>query len=71
MRALDTLSRGDLIRLAERSLRHLVTSRKLSGGSRSGDGTATKMALASFFGTGRDEDINPYIACRDLLATHV
>ena len=37
---------------AERSLRHLVTSRKISGGTRSGQGTDSKMTLASLFGTG-------------------
>ena len=36
---------------AERSLRHLVTSRKISGGTRSGQGTDSKMTLASLFGT--------------------
>ena len=30
---------------AERSLRHLVTSRKISGGTRSGQGTDSKMTL--------------------------
>jgi transposase len=53
---------------AERSLRHLVTSRKISGGSRSSDGTDTKMALATLFGTWRAQDINPYLACRQLLS---
>ena len=40
---------------AERSLRHLVTSRKISGGTRSGQGTDSKMTLASLFGTWRAE----------------
>lgn len=56
---------------AERSLRHLVTSRKISGGSRSPDGTATKMALATLFGTWRAQDVNPYLACRQILAPQV
>ena len=56
---------------AERSLRHLVTSRKISGGSRSPDGTATKVALATLFGTWRAQDINPYLACRQLLSPQV
>jgi hypothetical protein len=30
---------------AERSLRHLVTCRKISGGTRSAEGTSTKMTL--------------------------
>ena len=36
---------------AERSLRHLVVSRKIGGGTRSARGTDSKMALASLFGT--------------------
>ena len=38
---------------AERSRRHLVVSRKVSGGTRSEQGTDTKMTLASIFGTWR------------------
>jgi transposase len=56
---------------AERSLRHLVTSRKISGGSRSPDGTATKMTLATLFGTWRAQHANPYLACRQLLSPQV
>lgn len=56
---------------AERSLRHLVTSRKISGGSRSDDGSATKMALATLFGTWRAQGANPYLACRQLLSPQV
>ena len=56
---------------AERSLRHLVTSRKISGGSRSPNGTATKMALATLFGTWRAQGVNPYFACRQLLSPQV
>ena len=37
---------------AERSLRHLVTSRKISGGTRSGQGTDSKMTLASSLAPG-------------------
>jgi hypothetical protein len=54
---------------AERSLRHLVVRRKISGGTRSARGTATTMTLASLFGTWRVQGINPYHACRDLLAS--
>src|SRR5436305_986729 len=53
---------------AERSLRHLVTSRKISGGTRSGQGTATKMATSSLFGTWRLQGLDPLLACRRLLA---
>jgi transposase len=52
---------------AERSLRHLVTSRKISGGTRSAAGTETKMALCSLFGTWRARGLNPLVACRQLL----
>jgi len=53
---------------AERSLRHLVTSRKISGGTRSPAGTATKMTLASLFGTWRLHRRDPLAECRALLA---
>jgi transposase len=53
---------------AERSLRHLVTSRKISGGTRSAAGTGTKMALATLFGTWRAQDLDPLAECRRLLA---
>ncbi len=52
---------------AERSLRPLVVSRKISGGTRSSRGTATRITLASLFGTWRAQGINPYVACLDLL----
>ena len=54
---------------AERSLRHLVVSRKVSGGTRSDRGTATKMTLASIFGTWRAQGLNTLNACRQLLAS--
>ena len=54
---------------AERSLRPLVISRKISGGTRSGRGTGTKMALASIFGTWRAQGLNPLTSCRQLLAS--
>jgi transposase len=52
---------------AERSLRHLVTSRKISGGTQSPRGTRTKMTLASLFGTWRLQGLNPLQQCRTLL----
>lgn len=52
---------------AERSLRHLVVSRKISGGTRSEQGTNSKMALASLFGTWRAQDLNPLFESRQLL----
>ena len=54
---------------AERSLRHLVVSRKISGGTRSERGTNTKMALASLFGTWRANGLNPLLHCRNLLVS--
>ena len=54
---------------AERSLRPLVTSRKISGGTRSPQGTDTKMTLASIFGTWRAHGLNPLTTCRQLLAS--
>ena len=52
---------------AERSLRHLVVSRKVSGGTRSEQGTDTKMTLATIFSTWRAQGLNPLTACRQLL----
>jgi transposase len=52
---------------AERSLRHLVTARKISGGTRSDQGTDTRMTLATVFGTWRARGIDPLLACRQLL----
>ena len=54
---------------AERSLRHLVVSRKISGGTRSRAGTTAKMTLASLFGTWRVQGRNPFAECRALLAS--
>jgi transposase len=54
---------------AERSLRHLVIIRKISGGTRSAEGTETKMALASLFGTWRAQGLDPFLQCRLLLSS--
>lgn len=48
---------------AERALRPLVVSRKVSGGTRSDAGSKTKAALASLFGTWLARGQNPYTAC--------
>jgi len=53
--------------LAERSLRPLVTARKISGGTRSPAGTATRMALASLVGTWTARGLNPFSECLTLL----
>ena len=55
---------------AERSLRHLVISRKISGGTRSQQGSNTKMTLASLFGTWRAKGLNPLLESRNLLVSH-
>ena len=54
---------------AERSLRHLVISRKVSGGTRSQRGSNRKMTLASLFGAWRARGMNPIVACRQLLSS--
>ena len=54
---------------AERSLRPVVISRKITSGIRSEQGTDTKMTLASLFGTWRAQGLNPLTACRQLLAS--
>ena len=53
---------------AERALRPLVTSRKISGGSRSPAGTATTLTLASLFGTWRLRGLDPFAECCRLFA---
>ena len=54
---------------AERSLCPVVISRKVSGGTRSHQGTETKMILASTFGTWRIQGFNPLTACRQSLTS--
>jgi hypothetical protein len=53
---------------AERSLRPVVIARKISGGTRSAAGSATRMALASLFGAWRARGLNPFTACCHLLS---
>jgi len=55
--------------LAERSVRPLVTSRKISGGTRSAQGSTTKMTLASLFGTWHVRGLNPFDQCLQLLTS--
>jgi transposase len=56
--------------LAERSIRPLVVIRKISGGTRSDEGTQTRMALASLFETWQARGLNPFTACVQLLSRH-
>ena len=53
---------------AERSLRPTVVSRKISGGTRSEQGSETKSVLASLFGTWRLRGCNPYQALNSILS---
>ncbi len=55
--------------LAERSVRPLVVARKISGGSRSPKGSATRMGLASLFGTWMAQHLNPFHQCLALLTS--
>ena len=52
---------------AERMLRPLVISRKISGGSRTPEGTATRMALSTLFGTWKARGLNTFHACLSML----
>lgn len=52
---------------AERSVRPLVTGRKVSGGTRSDQGSDTKMTNASLFGTWDLRGLNPLDQCHRLL----
>ncbi len=54
--------------LAERSIRPLVVIRKISGGSRSDEGTKTRMGLASLFETWQVRGLNPFQECFKLLS---
>jgi len=55
---------------AERSVRDLVVSRKISGGTRSEKGSETKSILASLFGTWRLQGLDFYQCCWNLLAAN-
>jgi len=54
--------------LAERRLRPLAVTRKISGGTRSPEGSATRMTLTSLFATWQARDLNPFTTCRALLS---
>ena len=53
---------------AERSLRPPVVNRKISGGTRSEQGSETKRIMASLFGTWRLQGHNPYHALNSILS---
>jgi transposase len=54
---------------AERNLRPLVIARKVSGGTRSADGSQTRMILASLAATARLQGNDPTAVFQDILAT--
>jgi hypothetical protein len=54
--------------LAERSLRPLVITRKISGGTRSPAGSETRMGLFSLFGTWAAQGLNPFLQCLAVLS---
>lgn len=54
--------------LAERTIRPLVITRKISGGTRSPEGTDTCMGLTSLFATWQARALNPLQACLTLLS---
>jgi transposase len=53
--------------LAERALRSLVVQRKVSGGSRSPQGSQTTMRLATLFQTWQARGVSPLFKCWRLL----
>lgn len=55
---------------AERSVREIVVSRKISGGTRSAKGSEAKSILASLFGTWRLQGQDFYQSCLNLLTAH-
>lgn len=54
--------------LAERSVRPVVVSRKVSGGTQSPRGSTTRMTLSSLMGTWRAKGLNPFDMCLALLS---
>jgi transposase len=54
---------------AERAIRPVVISRKISGGTRSEEGSKTKAALATLFGTWTAQGLNPFTSCLTLLTS--
>lgn len=54
---------------AERALRPVVISRKISGDTQTGEGSKTNGTLASDFGTWMAQGLNSFMACRVLLTT--
>ncbi|MGN6675825.1 MAG: IS66 family transposase [Thermomicrobiales bacterium] len=55
--------------LAERTVRPQVTARKISGGTRSPQGSAVRCDLATVFSTFKARGLNPFTACIQALQT--
>ncbi len=55
--------------LAERRIRPLAVARKISGGTRSPEGSEARMRLASLFATWQARGLNPFTACLALLVS--
>jgi hypothetical protein len=55
--------------LAERRLRPLTVARKISGGTRSPEGSTTRARLTSLFATWQARGLNPFTACLALLVS--
>jgi hypothetical protein len=60
---------GPTNNLAERTARPQVIARKISGGSRSDEGSAIRCALATVFATWAARGLNPFTACLQALQT--
>jgi transposase len=54
--------------LAERTIRPLVVIRKISGGTRTDEGTKTRLGLATLFGTWHVRGLNGFAECMRLLS---
>jgi len=46
----------------------VVVVRKISGGTQSGEGSKTRLALASLFETRQARGLNPFTECLNLLS---
>jgi hypothetical protein len=55
--------------LAERRIRPLTVARKISGGTRSPEGSEARLRLASLFATWQARGLNPFTACLALLVS--
>jgi len=54
---------------AERAIRPSVVARKISGGTRSAQGSKTRAALMSLYGTWQLREQNPWVECKAMLSS--